>query len=481
MRGNTKGLLFVGISGAMLATAFCFPTQSAFAQSETKPLLKITDPLSAETSKEFLAFPETFKGGGSVAVADIGGDGVPEIIVGAGAGGGPQVRIFRTDGSVIRSFFAYPETFRGGVEVAAGDLDGDGAAEIITGTGLGGGPQVRVFDGYGNEKFTPGFFAFDSKFRGGVTVAACDLNGDGSSEIVVGSGSGAAAHVRVFDRSGYPQAVDFRPFSNREQGGVAIACANVDGGRTEELITAVRGYGSAWVKVYRGDTQRTILGSFIAFPESYQGGVNVAGGDFDGDGFDEVIVSPNTNGGPQVLAFEAHGQPLAVNYFAYDNAFRGGVRLATGSFDSQAGDDVVTMPGRRVSEGRTDYRKYIEIDISEQKLQYFENGFKIGEYTVSTGKPGMDTPLGTFKVLNKADVAYSARYQLWMPSWMAFTTQGHGLHGLPYWKLKNGGLYYEGENHLGLKVSHGCVRLPVAGAQKVNQWVEIGTPIIIHQ
>ena len=70
------------------------------------------------------------------------GDGNVDIIAGAGPSGGPHVLVF--DGvthSVIYSFFAYDPAFAGGVFVASGDVDGDGLADIITGAGPGGGPS----------------------------------------------------------------------------------------------------------------------------------------------------------------------------------------------------------------------------------------------------------------------------------------------------------------------------------------------------
>jgi len=51
------------------------------------------------------------------------------------------------------------------------------------------------------------------------------------------------------------------------------------------------------------------------------------------------------------------------------------------------------------------------------------------------------------------------------------------IHELPYWP--NG--YREGENHLGVKVSHGCVRLGIGPAKYVFDWAEIGTPVYVHK
>src|SRR5438477_54410 len=82
------------------------------------------------------------------ASADVDADGFADIVVGAGAGGGPHVQVVSgATGAGLASFFAYSTAFTGGVQVAAGDIDGDGKADIITGAGAGGGPHVQVFSG----------------------------------------------------------------------------------------------------------------------------------------------------------------------------------------------------------------------------------------------------------------------------------------------------------------------------------------------
>src|SRR5207248_1324751 len=122
-------------------------------------------------------------GGVSVAAGDINADGFDDIIAGAGAGGGPNVIVFSgKDGSLLRNFFAYDSAFTGGVTVAAGDVDGDGRFEIITGAGPGGGPNVGIFDG--DAQRMASFFAFDPAFTGGVYVATGRVRGIGFASII---------------------------------------------------------------------------------------------------------------------------------------------------------------------------------------------------------------------------------------------------------------------------------------------------------
>lgn len=120
--------------------------------------------------------------------------------------------------------------------------------------------------------------------------------------------------------------------------------------------------------------------------------------------------------------------------------------------------------------------KRIEINLAKQRLSIYEDGKNLGTYVISSGKKSMPTPKGTFQIYYKTRMAWSAKYGLFMPYWMSFTPSGsHGIHELPEWP----GGYKEGANHLGIPVSHGCVRLGVGPAKKVYYWADIGTPVVI--
>ncbi|MBI5038136.1 MAG: FG-GAP repeat protein, partial [Candidatus Kerfeldbacteria bacterium] len=168
----------------------------------------------------FFAYATTFRGGVNVAAGDVNGDGVDEIITGAGAGGAPHVRVFDARGNSLYSFFAYATTFRGGVNVAAGDVLGNYAEEIITGTGPGSAPHVRIFDQSGVS--LAGFFAYATTFRGGVNVAAGDMDSDGINEIVTAPAGSGGPHVRVFSGTGIAESQLFA-FPTSYRGSVSVA------------------------------------------------------------------------------------------------------------------------------------------------------------------------------------------------------------------------------------------------------------------
>jgi hypothetical protein len=160
-----------------------------------------------------------FRGGARPALGDVDGNGTADLVVAAGFLGGPRVAVF--DGRTVATgtptrlasdFFAFEPGVRNGVYVAAADLDGDGFAEVIAGGGPGGGPRVAAFSGRGlltgSHDTVADFFAGDPGGRGGVRVAAKDLNVDGRAELV----TGAAADSKVSTYQGADWTADTDPF-----------------------------------------------------------------------------------------------------------------------------------------------------------------------------------------------------------------------------------------------------------------------------
>lgn len=128
--------------------------------------------------------------------------------------------------------------------------------------------------------------------------------------------------------------------------------------------------------------------------------------------------------------------------------------------------------------------KYIEIDISQQKMFTFKDGNLIKTYRVSTGKD-YPTPIGSFNILNKTGLGYSSIYNVWMAWWMGFeySKELHayfGIHELPY--------FYTGDKKIqrprefiGAPNTGGCVALDIGDAQEVYRFADIGTSVHIFQ
>mgnify|MGYP001598529137 CR=1 FL=1 len=183
----------------------------------------------------FAPYGENYNKGINISIGDLEQDGSVEIVTGTENGGGPHVRVFNQDGVLINpGFFAYAPQFRGGVNVTIGDLNKDGIKEIITGAGFGGGPHVRVFNKDGTL-INPGFFAYEPKFRGGVHVSVGDVDGDGLDDLVTGPGFGGAPLARVYDRNGTMK-TEFYVFDPSQRRGLNMITNDVDGDGTDEII-----------------------------------------------------------------------------------------------------------------------------------------------------------------------------------------------------------------------------------------------------
>ncbi len=217
----------------------------------------------------FSAFEAGYTGGLFVATADLNGDGRQDVIVSPDQGGGGRVTAFSfANGTprVIANFFGIEDTnFRGGARVAAADVDGDGKPEIIVGAGYGGGPRVAIFDGRSltgtPRKLVNDFYAFDgvdrSGLRNGIYVAAGDLNGDGKAEVVFGGGPGGGPRVLVLDgaqlaRNTQSPIANFFAFGENERGGVRPAIKDVDKDGKLDLLVASGERVPAALRVFTG-------------------------------------------------------------------------------------------------------------------------------------------------------------------------------------------------------------------------------------
>ncbi len=285
-----------------------------------------------------------FTGGVFTAIGDVNGDGFLDLITGPGAGGGPHVKVFSgADGQLLRTFFAFDPSFSGGVNVAAGDLNGDGRAEIVVGAGPGGGPQVTVFDGTTGDIILS-FFAYADTLRGGVHVALGDVDGDNQPEIIVGAGVGGGAHVRVFDALTGTEVLGFFAYDPTVRGGVEVGAGDLTGDGKAEIVTGPGPGGGPHVKVFDGATGRELLG-FMPYSPEFRGGVTLTVGDVTGDGHPEVITAAGPGGAPHVVATDPFSGNVALSFFAYDPSFPGGVHLAAADLDWDGRSELVTGPG----------------------------------------------------------------------------------------------------------------------------------------
>ena len=278
----------------------------AGSESGLSPHIKILDE-KGTALKDFFAFDQSLKNGARVAICDVNADGMDEIITAQGKGGWPLVKIFSGEGTIINNgFLVLDGKFTGGVNLSCGDIDGDKISDIVVAASAGGGPHVLVYDASGNIKTN--FMAYDRNFRGGIRVATVDADGDGRDEIITGPELGAP-HIQIFQiRRGSITRISpgFYAFSTGYRGGVSVAGVDINGDGSKEIVVGVGANATPLVRIY--SIKEQLQKEFYVYPTTFLGGVNVAGGDVDADGMEELIVTPRSGGGPQVRIIEAANQ-----------------------------------------------------------------------------------------------------------------------------------------------------------------------------
>ncbi|HEX3146643.1 MAG TPA: FG-GAP-like repeat-containing protein [Gemmataceae bacterium] len=251
----------------------------------------------------FLAYDAKYRGGVQVAVADWNGDGVPDIITAPGGGGKDtkgtnHLKVFDgTNGTEVTNAFVnsmpFGVKYGRGYNVATGDFTHDGKTDLAVAP-LGGLPNVIIIDGVTHD-VRPAMTVLPTtlSYRSGVRVAAGDVDGDGFPELIVAGGTAKKSLVRVLDGlTGQPVRQDVNPFIDRPKvrGKVNIAAGDLNGDGKADLIVSVMS-GPPILRTYDGASGQILGTEDLAQDAKYKNGLRVAALDVTGDGKAEIITS----------------------------------------------------------------------------------------------------------------------------------------------------------------------------------------------
>ena len=294
------------------------------------PRVRVLDANTRAQRFEITPFAATFRGGVRVASGDVNGDGVPDIIVAPGRGMAPQVQVF--DGltgtrltTPIGNFNATVATDRNGLFVAAGDVNGDGRADIIVGLGTTT-ANVKVFNG-ATGALLFNLTSFPTGFAGPAAVAAGDVNGDGRADIIVSSTATTANRfVRIFNGRTGTLLRDIAVHTTTISGGIFVAAADLNGDGRAEIITGLQRNNVASISIYDGTTgvlSRTIT----PFGTATRGTPRVAAVDTNSDDRSEILSTLGTGNPPAVRRHNGLTGEQIDEFFMFETTLRSGLFL----------------------------------------------------------------------------------------------------------------------------------------------------------
>ena len=201
---------------------------------------------------------------------------------------------------------------------------------------------IRSFDADGNLQF--GVDPFGG-FTGGVSLARGDINGDGVTDILAAAGPGAGPHVKAFSGTDGAEIASFFAFDGGYNGGLSVAAGDIDNDGFDDFVVGTLN-GASHVKVFSGATGAEIS-SFFAF-DGFNGGVNVASADVNGDGVDDIVVATRT-GSSHVKVFSGLDGSLLQSYIAFDAGYIGGISIAAGDLNGDGRAEIIVGALRGVS------------------------------------------------------------------------------------------------------------------------------------
>jgi len=249
---------------------------------------------------------------------------------------GGFVRFLHPDGESVRNgFFVFEDNYKGGDQIAHIDMDGNGKKDLVVVSGN----KVMAwrYDGQPLLKLYP----YTVQYHGSLNVAIGDLNHDRRMEVYVAPEAGYPLPIRVFTRDGIKMQHDWYPLGTAYQGGYRLAIGHVERGSDNQLVLGSGVGVDPIVFVY--DQSFKLARQWLGFEKKFKGGIDVATGDLDGDGIDEVIVGAGHGKKPEIRLFDGSGASIYEPFVAYTSFDTSGVDVESMDVDFDGKEDIVAI------------------------------------------------------------------------------------------------------------------------------------------
>lgn len=277
---------------------------------------------NGDIKTNFLAYSSNFKGGVNAISADVNGDFNGEIITAPFSSLESYIKIFDSNNKLDKQFLAYPKTFKGGVNISSIDLNGDGEYEIVTAPAKSYDPQIKVFDEYGNQKLS--FLAYAKGFRGGVNIATCNLDGDSNYSIVTAPASSGGSHIRIFDKNGKLEK-EFFAYNKNIIGGFSISCSDINNDGKDEILVVNNKSSNLVLDAFDGSGKK--IKNITLSQSSSLKNYNIAFIKNIDEYKQKIILAPKGIGNSEIKIFDVSGK-LLTSFYVDSKGLNGGVNIA---------------------------------------------------------------------------------------------------------------------------------------------------------
>lgn len=466
---QTGGIIRVAIGIALGGFLFCVPfsTYASHAPSgeiapENDPhdaSLSVFTPDGAYTSTTELHLP--FAQPSAFIAADLGGDGVAELLVASGPGEQPLISVHRQDGSTLGSFSPFPNTvLLNGMSIAVGNFLGDATPEIAVGRWAGHDSTIALFTNMGQP--ISSFFAFRESFLGGVTLATLYAPTPTEHDLlVVGAGVGGGSHVRVYAGDGALHS-QFFAADMEERGGVNVAV--LPNTTTPTVLTTPFAFGPPTVRQWEWSKEQgwKEYAETSAYPTYPYGVATIPLSS------SLVLTLPtHGHGGAHGKWWSIQDGTIAqIREQFFTNSTSTNRFLCTAAVNFMWCVETVPILSSQL-------QKHILVDKTHAQLTAYEYGFAARRFLVSVGL-GTLTPTGTFAIQRKKHWHdYVRFYSQGDPRNYSLKHVEFNLQFKPSYYIH----YAYWHHNWGHKMSHGCVNAPYEGMKWLYAWGDVGTPV----
>ncbi|MBP9760729.1 MAG: hypothetical protein KBD15_00610 [Candidatus Magasanikbacteria bacterium] len=249
---------------------------------------------------------------------------------------GAFARFFRPNGDRVRNgFFVFEDAYKGKDTIIHTDLNFDKKDDLLVVSG----GKIQAW----RDDTQPFFrvYPYTANYRGELNITIADLDNDTWKEVIVAPGSGSNLPIKIYQLNGDVIKTDWKPLGPLHAHGYHVAVGRFGQGDIPRLIVSSDTGGSSLVRIF--DLSLKQLTEWYAFDTSFRGGVSIAAGDVDGNGEDEIVVSPASGAKPWIKTMTLMGQEVFPQFLAYSALGTPGIHVEVTDVDFDGKDDIVGL------------------------------------------------------------------------------------------------------------------------------------------